>query len=97
MPLNSRQKNGQIAITSKPSDVGVDISIKDTGVGMDAVKVKSIFLLQKDKSTQGTAGEKGTGLGLHLVHELVKLNEGNISVASKQNEGTEFRISLKAA
>ena len=90
-------ENGQIIITSKPSDVGVDIFIKDTGVGIDAEKTKAIFLLQKGKSTEGTAGEKGTGLGLHLVHELVKLNEGNISVVSKQDEGTEFCVSLKVA
>jgi signal transduction histidine kinase len=56
-------ENGYITITSKPSDVGVDISIKDTGVGIDAEKSKTIFLLRKGKSIQGIAGEKGTRLG----------------------------------
>lgn len=90
-------ENGNVIISSQPSNVGVDVFIKDTGIGMDAEKSKSIFLLQKGKSTKGTSGEKGTGLGLHLVHELVKLNEGNITVVSQQGEGTEFCVSLKAA
>ena len=53
-----------------------------------------IFLLQKDKSQKGTSGEKGTGLGLHLVNELVKMNKGEIEVKSRGGEGTEFQLLL---
>ena len=51
---------------------------------------------QKDKTTDGTSGEKGTGLGLHLVYEMVELNKGEINVSSKLGEGTTFTVSFKS-
>lgn len=71
------------------------IEIKDSGVGMSPEKVKSLFQLSKQTSQVGTAHEKGTGLGLVLVKELVEANGGNIVVTSKLNEGTTFRLEFK--
>lgn len=51
-------------------------------------------LLKKDKSKRGTAGEKGTGLGMHLVKELVELNKGVVSAASELGKGTSFDLIL---
>lgn len=71
------------------------IEIKDSGVGMSPEKVKSLFQLSKQTSQVGTGREKGTGLGLVLVKELVEANGGNIVVTSKPNEGTTFRLEFK--
>ncbi|MGB1217410.1 MAG: sensor histidine kinase, partial [Saprospiraceae bacterium] len=84
-------------LSAKESNAGIDLYVKDTGVGISKDKTETIFLLQDGKSTQGTGGEKGTGLGLHLVQELVHLNQGTIRVASKLEEGTIFTIQLPKA
>jgi signal transduction histidine kinase len=81
--IESREENGQAALL-----------VKDTGVGMASETLKEIFLLKKEKSSPGTEGEKGSGLGLHLVHELVKLNKGSIEVFSKIKEGTRFELAF---
>lgn len=75
---------------------GVKILVSDTGVGMSEEQMRDIFLLQKDKSQKGTSGEKGTGLGLHLVNELVKLNKGIIKAESSRGHGTAFEVLLPA-
>lgn len=62
---------------------------------MSPEKVKSLFQLSKQTSQVGTGREKGTGLGLVLVKELVEANGGNIVVTSKPNEGTTFRLEFK--
>lgn len=53
-----------------------------------------LFDLQR-KSTRGTAGEKGSGLGLVLVKELTSLNKGAISVQSTLEKGTTFALRFK--
>ncbi len=90
-------EGGIITLSTKESETGIDLFVKDNGVGMSQDKTKTIFLLQDGKSTQGTKGEKGTGLGLHLVKELVDLNKGNISVVSQLEKGTTFIIQLPKA
>ncbi len=86
--------NDIVTVSSKPSDIGIDIEVRDNGAGIPSNKLNTIFLLQKDKSTKGTAGEKGMGLGLHLVHELVKANQGKIRVESELGKGTVFYLSF---
>ena len=86
---------GQIKIDSlEESNNQVKIRVSDTGVGMDRDKVDNLFLLTKNKSEQGTNGEKGTGLGLHLVKELVELNKGGISAISNIGKGTSIEVIL---
>lgn len=70
------------------------IKIKDTGVGIPADKLPHIFdrFYQVDDS-RTRAGE-GTGIGLTLVHEMVHLMGGAISVQSQPGKGSEFIVSL---
>lgn len=87
-------EGGEVNVCTTETKDGILISIRDTGVGMSADKIQDIFLLKKEKTTEGTSGEKGTGLGLHLVHELVRQINGSIRVQSQVNEGTAFVVTL---
>jgi two-component system sensor histidine kinase/response regulator len=70
------------------------LKICDNGVGIPEAKQKDLFTSVEIESTPGTENEKGTGLGLKLCYDLVKLNNGTIHVESKVNEGTCFIIFL---
>ncbi len=70
--------------------------------GIAVEKLKSIFSVSAKTTTLGTAGEKGTGLGLPLVYKFVGLMKGAISVESKPTVNQEaeymttFAITLPA-
>lgn len=70
------------------------LEVKDSGVGIPKEKLTKLFELQKQKSTQGTAGEQGTGLGLSLVKDLVALNKGRIKVLNQSQQGTTFVLAF---
>ena len=86
-------KGGQVSISSKEQDNKVYIIINDTGTGIHAEKLEKLFTVDKT-STDGTAGEKGSGLGLMLCKELVELNKGTIDAVSKLGQGTTFTFSV---
>lgn len=75
----------------------VMLKICDNGVGIPEVKQKYLFTATEIESSPGTENEKGTGLGLKLCHELVKINHGSITIESKVGEGTCFIITLPVA
>ncbi len=85
-------RNGRININLIKTPVEVAIIIQDTGVGIKEDEILNLFRLDKHSSTLGTEKEKGTGLGLLIAKELVEKNGGTISVQSKLNEGTIFKI-----
>lgn len=87
-------QNGSIQVTSKLDHQNVLISVKDSGIGMTNDKIKNLFNINENVSTAGTENEKGTGLGLILVKELVQKNEGTIHVESEVGKGSKITISL---
>ncbi len=86
--------NGSIKISARLVENFVWVDIADSGVGLPEEKIKTIFSLSENKTTSGTAGEKGTGLGLLLCADYVALNKGTIKVESKVGEGTVFSFSI---
>ncbi len=81
-------EGGNITINCYEDDEYVYIDIKDNGSGIDAHNLEHIF--NPFFTTKQTG--KGTGLGLYIVYnELQKIN-GEITVESKVNEGTEFKL-----
>ena len=88
------RKEGKVVLSAQKIDKMVEVQIEDNGVGMDQHVLKKLFDMNVSYSTNGTAGEKGTGLGLLLCKELVEKNNGRIEVSSKLNEGTIFKIYL---
>ncbi|WP_378172781.1 ATP-binding protein [Aquimarina sp. SS2-1] len=69
-------------------------SVTDTGVGMSQDQLEYLFTLEEKKSTIGTQGEKGTGLGLNLVYRFIKMHKGTIHVSSEKRIGTRFDLSI---
>jgi signal transduction histidine kinase len=92
-------RGGRISILLKDktsSNEGVMLKICDNGVGIPLNKQKFLFSTSEIESTAGTENEKGTGIGLVLCHDLVRLNKGTISVESAPGEGTCIIITLPA-
>ncbi len=72
----------------------VQFIVKDTGVGVEEKDIPKLFLVDKKFTTLGTEGERGTGLGLSLVKEIITKHNGEISVKSKLGYGTEFIFTI---
>jgi PAS domain S-box-containing protein len=88
---------GKITITSHEKPNTHDISITDTGVGINEENLGKLFRIDTHFSTTGTANEEGTGLGLILCREFVTLNNGSIRVVSKPGKGSTFTVELPKA
>ena len=73
------------------------ISIIDTGVGIMPDALENALESDGHKSTKGTAGETGVGMGLILSRDMIEANGGVISVESELGTGTTFRFSLPLA
>lgn len=72
----------------------IEISVKDTGIGMDKIHIDNIFrrFYQIDKSL--SRNSEGTGIGLFLVKAFVELHGGKIFVESNPGMGSIFKIEL---
>ena len=89
-------KNGNIIISSNKQENSnfIEISVKDTGVGISKDRIDDLFRIDKDTSTQGTENETGTGLGLILCKEFVEKHGGKIWVESEIEKGSKFIFSI---
>ncbi|MFO7655779.1 MAG: HAMP domain-containing sensor histidine kinase, partial [Bacteroidales bacterium] len=87
-------QNGDIRITVAKSDNLVVCRISDSGVGITESRLKTIFEIDNSKSTEGTKGESGTGLGLIICKEFVEKNRGKISVESEEGKGSTFSFTI---
>lgn len=84
---------GEISISTAVENDKVLIEINDTGTGISAKRLDKIFLLNTERK-KGTAGEKGSGLGLLLCKDLIELNKGTIRAVSELGKGSKFIFSL---
>lgn len=96
--LKFSNENGIILVGTKENDTTIDLFVKDTGVGMTEETMANIFKIeQKNRSTTGTLGEEGSGLGLILCKEYAELNKGQIQVESQLGVGSTFTLTLPKA
>jgi signal transduction histidine kinase len=85
--------NGNIYIELKDKNEKIETTIRDEGIGMSQEKLNDLFKIEKYESSEGTKGEKGTGLGLIMVKEFIENCHGEISIQSQPNFGTIVTIS----
>ncbi len=85
---------GKIHIFAELQDDFVELSVGDSGVGIDKETLPKLFKIEEPCSTVGTNNETGTGLGLVLCKELVEKNGGTIGVDSEPNKGSRFWFTL---
>lgn len=86
---------GEIAVRVREEDTRVVLEVADTGVGIPADELPRVF--ERFHRVAGNAGRthEGTGIGLALVHELVSLHGGEVTVDSAVGRGSTFRVALR--
>ena len=84
--------NGHLYISLTSKDNNVEIKIEDTGAGIPEESLPHIFerFYRVDKARSRSSG--GSGLGLSIVSNIIKRNNGVISVASSIGKGTTFTL-----
>lgn len=87
-------EGGQVHVSARKVDSGVEISIKDTGIGIPQGEVGRIFerFYRVDKARSRQLG--GTGLGLAIVKEIIESHGGNITVNTRLGKGSTFTVTL---
>lgn len=86
--------NSTIKILSSTENNKTIICIKDSGIGMSQDTIDKLFKIEHSIQQNGTADEKGTGLGLILCKEFIEKNGGGIWVESQEQKGSKFSFSL---
>lgn len=86
---------GQVKVSCIDDVDQVTIAIADSGVGIPQKDVVELFTLDGKVKTQGTEGEKGTGLGLILSKEFIDRHNGTVWVESEVGIGTTFYFTLQ--
>ncbi|SFE09032.1 Signal transduction histidine kinase [Chitinophaga sp. CF118] len=89
--------NGSIGIYSAEKDNTIILRITDSGIGMSTWQLDSLFKIDEMRTAIGTAGEKGTGLGLIVSKEFIEANQGSIWVESAAGKGSSFYVQLPVA
>jgi PAS domain S-box-containing protein len=81
-------RGGTLSVKTEQKDGEAVISIRDTGIGIPEKNISKIF------EPYFTTKENGSGLGLTLVFKIIREHQGEITVSSKEGEGTRFTITL---
>lgn len=87
-------KGGKVSVSAIEKDNMAHITVNDNGIGMAPETLSELFVLDRMKSMNGTASEKGTGLGLQLVKDFIEINKGTLTVSSQKEIGSAFTFAL---
>lgn len=90
-------EKGSVYISSKKQKGELVVSIRDTGIGIPEAAISKLLDSQANVSTNGTKGEKGSGLGLNICNEIVQTNNGWMKIESVPGEGTTIFLGIKSA
>lgn len=82
-------QNGKISIALYEND-SINVVISDNGIGMSAEDVDRVF--ERFYKADSSRNSIGTGLGLSIVKKIIEIHGGKISLQSKINEGSNFKI-----
>jgi ligand-binding sensor domain-containing protein/signal transduction histidine kinase/DNA-binding response OmpR family regulator len=90
-------KGGNINIKISRDNTNIFIAVEDSGVGIAEAHIDKIFDLFFEIPTHNNVQKnynKGTGIGLSIVKNIVKLHKGSIDVTNKKTEGVVFKVTL---
>ncbi|MEO0570758.1 MAG: HAMP domain-containing sensor histidine kinase [Bacteroidota bacterium] len=90
--LKFTPEGGEVTVEIKPNKKDVEISIKDSGPGIDKENQQLVF--ERYRQTKTGKEKEGAGLGLAIVRKIMELHNASIKVFSQPNEGTTFSFSL---
>jgi len=90
--LKYTPENGSIHFTTRQLDHTVEITLKDTGIGIAAEHIPKLFnrFYRIDSARARSAG--GVGLGLPIVKSIVELHHGSITITSTPEKGTQIKL-----
>ena len=88
------QEGGRVDVIVKNSGQQITFGVSDTGVGISEADIPRLFDKFFRSSDENVQNETGTGLGLSLANEIVRLHGGSISVESEIDKGSTFTIVL---
>src|SRR5262249_53878612 len=87
--------DGEIEVAVREIDGSPVLSVRDTGVGIPEGEVGRIFDRFHRVEGQRSRTQEGSGIGLALVFQLVKLHGGTLTVESEPDRGTTFTVGLR--
>jgi signal transduction histidine kinase len=87
-------EGGTISISACAVEKVLQVTIRDTGIGISAEDQKLVFEEFRQAGTKDGQVAEGTGLGLTLTKKFVEMHGGEISVESEMGKGSSFRFSL---
>jgi CheY-like chemotaxis protein/two-component sensor histidine kinase len=91
-------RGGRIAVSATHVDGRIKIEVADSGVGIDAGFLPHVFDRFRQADSTTTRRHGGLGLGLAVVHELVRLQGGEVEAASPGiDQGARFTVTLRAS
>lgn len=85
---------GSVTLIAEPTDGGVEIEVRDTGVGIAEGQEKFVFEPFLQLEPHMTRTHAGSGLGLYVVQQMLGLLGGTITVESEVGRGSTFRVRL---
>jgi PAS domain S-box-containing protein len=87
---------GSIRVSSRPAGNHVEIQVRDSGIGIPADKLASIFEPFVQVETEHAKRREGSGLGLAISRDLARGMNGDLTVTSELNAGSTFTLALPA-
>lgn len=91
------RKNSHVIIANEITGSFVNVSIKDSGIGLSEDEIPKLFNPTSHFTKMGTANEKGMGVGLLLTKEFIDKNGGEVCVESEPGKGSTFSFTLRKA
>ena len=87
-------EGGRVSVRAQPTDVGVQVAVQDTGIGIAPQHQAAVFEAFRQVASEHNARREGTGLGLALVKQFVEIHGGSVWVESVPAQGSTFTFTL---
>lgn len=88
------QEGGKIVVSVRETPTHAAISVRDNGIGIKEEDIAKLLNPETHYTTYGTKNEEGSGLGLQLVQDLTLRNSGELTIESKEGEGSTFTFTI---